>query len=149
MTAVPSAARTLLGTWRNGDAASLAADDNLFYAVDSTASGTRTTSWYASFAAVPNELSSLRITYRGKQSLSATQRVAIWRWTDSRWVTLSTRTVGTTEVTVANVSPPGTLANYVSGVSGPGEVRIRIRSSRSSGTFRTRGELVRITYVVP
>jgi hypothetical protein len=139
----------LIGTWRSGGAAQVAADDNQFYVIDSTTSGTRTTAWLGSFGGVGNDLTSLKITYKGKQSATATQRIAIWRWTDGTWLTIGARSVGTTEVLVLNLSPPGTLADYVSGTSGDGEVRIRIRSSRTSGAFTTRGDLLRIVYAEP
>ena len=43
----------------------------------------------------------------------------------------------------------GSLANYVSGDSGAGEVRIRVRCTRTDGSFIARGDLMRIVYTTP
>jgi hypothetical protein len=147
VTAVPSAVTIQTGTLAGGTFSSLSSDDNAYYQVNSTTSGTRTTAWYGSFN-VPNELGSLSITYRGRNSQSSvTQTIAIWRWTDSTWVQLDSRTVGTTEVSIANLIPTGTLADYVNGTSGVGELRIRVRSTRSGTTnFISQGDLMSITY---
>jgi hypothetical protein len=45
-----------------------------------------------------------------------------------------------------NASPTGTPADYVSGSTGDGEVAVRIRCSRSDGSFYTSADLLRITY---
>jgi hypothetical protein len=145
VTASPSAVVVQTGTLNSGTAASLVSDDNAYFQVNSTTSGTRTADWYGSFT-VPNELTSLSVTYKGKNSAaSVTQTVAIWRWSDSTWVQLDSRTVGTTEVNIANLIPAGTLADYVSGTSGAGELRIRVRGTRS-GNFISQGDLMSITY---
>jgi subtilisin len=135
------------GSLRAGSYTRLRADDDVFYEVNSTSSGTRTASWYGRFSGVSNALKSLRLTYKGKSSASCNQTVAIWRWTTSSWVSLDSRTVGTTEALI-DKSPSGTLADYVSGSSGDGELRARVRCTRSSGFF-TRGDLMRITYDRP
>ena len=62
---------------------------------------------------------------------------------------LSSRSVGRTEVTIANLAPSGTLANYVSGTTGDGDVRVRVRCRRSSPSFFASGDLLRISYVRP
>lgn len=139
------------GTLRSGTAANLSSDDNRFYEVNSTTSGTKTSSWYGSFAAVSNGLRNLKVSYRGKNSRSCTQTVAIWRWTDSTWVQLDSRSVGTTEVAISNLAPGGTLADYVSGTSGDGEVRVRARCTRSSGSssFYASGDLMKLDFERP
>jgi hypothetical protein len=124
------------------------ADDNAYYEVNST-SFPRTTAWYGSFTGVSNALTNLRVSYRGKNSRSCTQTVAVWRWTDSRWVELDSRTVGTGEVEIANRAPTGTLANYVSGTTGNGELRVRIRCRTSAGSFFSSGDMMRITFETP
>ena len=81
-----------------------------------------------------------RSSYRGRNSQSScTQTVDIWRWSDSTWVQLDTRTVGTTEMSITSLVPPGVLADYVNGTSGNGDVRIRVRATRSAN-FTSRGE---------
>jgi hypothetical protein len=149
VTAWPNATTILNGTLRSGTFSNLLADDDVYYEVNSTTSGTRTSAWYGTFSGVTNSLSSLRVSYRGKNSRSCTQTVAIWRWSNSSWVTLDSRTVGTSEVTVANLAPGGTLANYVSGSTGNGDVRVRVRCRTSSGAFFSSGDLLQIAYVRP
>jgi hypothetical protein len=74
--------------------------------------------------------------------------MAVWRWTDSTWVQLDSRSVGSTEVLVGNRVPSGAAAAYVSGTTGNGEVRVRIRCTRSSwlSSFYASGDLLKIVY---
>jgi hypothetical protein len=149
VTAFPKSIVRQAGSLRGGTTSSLVADDDSYYAVDSTTSGTRTTSWYGSFTGVSNGLTSLKVSYKGKQSYTATQTIGIWRWTDSTWVTLDSRSVGASEVLIADLLPSGTLANFVSGSSGDGEVRVRVRSTRTTGSFTTRSDVLKIVFVRP
>jgi hypothetical protein len=128
-----------------GTFSSLSADDNVFLVVNSTTTGTRTTAWYGSFSSVPNSLANLRVSYRGRNSASCTQAVHIWRWTTNTWVQLDSRSVGTTEVGLANIAPAGAAADYVSGTTGSGELRVRLRCTRSAN-FSANGDLLRIAY---
>ncbi len=143
--AFPSSVVRETGTAGGGNAASLAADDNNYYLVNSTTTGTRTTSWYGVITGVPNSLQSLTATYRGANSATCTQTVDIWRWTTSVWVTLATRSTGTAEFTHAGLVPTGALADYVSGTSGNGDVRVRVRCTRTAN-FTARGELLFVEY---
>jgi len=148
VTASPGSATVTAGTIRSGTAARLEADDNAYLEVSSNSSSTRTSDWYGSFAAVPNDLSGLKVTYKGKNSRSCSQRLYIWNWSTSAWVQLDSRSVGTTEVLVEK-APSGTAANYVSGTSGPGDLRARVRCTNSSSTFVASGDLLRIVYSLP
>jgi hypothetical protein len=94
---------------------------------------------------VPNDLTALTVTYGGKNSRSCTQRLYVWNWSTQAWVQLDSRSVGTTEVQVERTAT-GTVANYVSGTSGNGDVRTRIRCTTTSGTFIASGDLLRIVY---
>jgi hypothetical protein len=149
VTAWPSATTIQTGSLRSGTAANLNADDDAYYEVNSSTSGTRTTSWYGTFTGVTNSLSTLRVSYTGKNSRNCTQVIFIWRWSTSSWVQLNSRTVGTTEVAIANLAPGGSQANYVSGSSGNGDVRVRVRCRTSSGSFYTSADLLQISYVRP
>ncbi len=149
VTASPGGTTILAGSHRSGTASSLAGDDNAYYEVSSTTSGTRTTDWYGSFAGVTNSLADLQVSYTGKNSRSCTQVIFVWRWTTSSWVQLSSRSVGTTEVALANLVPSGSAADYVSGTSGDGEVRVRVRCRRSGSSFFASGDLLQIRYVRP
>ncbi len=148
LTALPSATVIQTGSLRGGGPAQLTADDNSYYHVNSTTSGTRTTAWYGRLTGVSNGLKSLKLTYKGKSSQSCTQTLAVWRWTTSSWVGLDSRTVGTAEVQVDR-APTGALADYVSGTSGDGEVRVRVRCTRTSSGFYASGDLLRAVYERP
>ncbi len=147
-TVSPAAAVLETGTVRGGAAADLGADDNLYYEVNSTTSGTRTTSWWGRFTAVPNSLSNLKVTYKGKNSQTCTQRLYIKRWTNNAWVQLDSRSVGTTEVRI-DALPGGNAADYVSGTAGDGELQLRVRCTRSKLGFLASGDLMQITYDWP
>jgi hypothetical protein len=149
VTASPFGTTVLIGTLRSGSVAGLASNDDANYEVDSTTSGKKTTAWYGSFSGVSNSLTSLRLSYAGKNSRTCAQVVSIWRWSTSSWVELDSRSVGTTEVLLPNLVPPGTLAIYVSGTTGDGEVRVQVRCRASGATFYTSGDLLQITYVRP
>jgi subtilisin family serine protease len=149
VTAFPDATTILAGSHRFGTAANLAADDNAYYQVNSTTSGTKTIDWYGTFAGVTNSLSNLRVSFKGKNSRSCTQVIFVWRFTTGSWVQLSSRSVGTTEVAISNLVPSGAAANYVSGTSGDGEVRVRVRCRRSGSSFFASGDLLRIAYERP
>ncbi len=111
----------------------------------STTSGTRVSDWYGRIGGVSNGLKSLKVTFAGKSSSSCDRRLYVYNWTNSSWVQLDRRTLGTSESSYT-VSVGGTLANYVSGTTGDGEVAIRVRCSRDSGSFYTGGDLVKIVY---
>ena len=145
VTAAPSAVHARDRHPAGGTFAGLAADDNVLYRVNSTTSATRTTSWYGRFTGVPAGITSLSATYRGSNSRSCTQTIAVWRWTDSTWQTVNSVSQGTTETTRANLVPTGAAANYVSG----GEVRVRVRCTTTAGTFIASGELLQVTYEAP
>ncbi len=149
VTQAPSSTTILAGSHRSGSAAGLAADDNAYYEVNSTNSGTRTTDWYGTFTGVTNALSNLRVSYTGKNSRSCTQVIFVWRFSTSSWVQLNSRSVGTSEVAISNLAPSGSAADYVSGSTGDGEVRVRVRCQRSGQSFFASGDLLRISYERP
>jgi arylsulfatase A-like enzyme len=141
----PSSTTLVQGAVQSGTAASLTADDDAYFVVGSTTKGTRTAGWYGTFTGISNGATSLAATYKGKSSATCTQAIAMWRWTDSTWVQLDSRSVGTTEIQVSNLTPPGTLADFVSGTTGDGEVRVRISCSTGTATFSLSGDLLRLT----
>jgi hypothetical protein len=140
----PTAVKVGTGSLVSGTAASLNADDNVYLVVRSTKSGTRTASWVGRFTNVSNSATSLLVTYKGKTSSPCTQVISIFRWSDSTWVQLDSRTLGAGEVKVANLSPSGTLAAFVSGTSGLGEVRVQVSCSSPTAPFRLSGDLLRL-----
>jgi subtilisin family serine protease len=140
----PSAIVIQSGSLRAGDATRLRNDDDAFFQVTSTTRSTYATAWYARFTSVSNALASLRVTYRGRNSLACSQTVSIWRWTTNSWVQLDARSVGTVEIGI-DVAVGGSRADYVSGTSGTGEVRVRIRCTTTKGTFHASGDQLQLT----
>ena len=146
VSAAPAGTTISSGSLRSGTFANLAADDASTYQVNSTTRSTRTTSWYGRFTGVPSTLQNLRVSYKGANSQPCTQVVAIYRWTTGTWITLDSRSVGTSEVALANLVPTGTLSAYRS--SG-GELRARVQCTRSSPSFYAIGNLLRVDYDRP
>ena len=147
-TASPSATVIQAGSLRSGSYSRLGADDNSYYEVNSTTYGsTRNATWFGRFLSVPNELRNLHVIYSGKASRATSQTIFVWRWSTNSWVQLDSRSVGTTESLVDQL-PGGTLADYVSGSSGSGELRVRVRAT-SSASFYTSADLMSIRYDVP
>jgi subtilisin len=142
--AYPFAATLEAGSLRAGSSSRLAADDNLLYEVAATTTGTRTSSWYGRTAGVSNAAKTLSVRYRGRASATCSQTTAIYRWTTASWVQIDARNIGTTEVQVDRALT-GALGDYVSGTSGDGEVRVRIRCTAGSG-FYTGADLLRVTH---
>ena len=136
-----------LGTIESGGAASLRSNDDEFLVVRSrNVRGTRIAAWFAAFFNVPNGLQDLRIVYRGRNSVASSQSVEIWSYVTGRWVRLDRRTVGSSEVKV-ELTVPGSLKDYVSGDSGNGQLRVRVRNANATSSFRTSADQLRITYV--
>jgi PKD repeat protein len=148
VTAFPTSTAVLTGTLAGGTVTALTADDNVYYAVNSTTTGTRIAAWYGAFGSVPNGLTNLRVNYKGNNSGNCTQTIAIWNWSTSAWAQLDSRTVGGTEVAINNLVPTGTLGNYVSGATGNGELRVRVQC-QASGNRTSRGDVMSIVYDAP
>jgi subtilisin len=146
VSAAPSTATVQTGSLRAGSAGSLSADDGYYFQANSTTSYTRATSWQGRFASVPRTLSNLRVSYKGLNSRTCAQTVSIYRWSDATWVTLDSRSVGTTQVGLSGLIPPGSAPSYV---SGGGEIAVRIACSTTSGSFISYGNLLRISYDRP
>lgn len=142
VTAAPGGTTILAGSLAGGGASSLAAADSAYYRVSSTTRSTFTSDWYGSFTGVPSTLSALRVTYQGSNSRTVSQTIYIYRWSSGTWSALNSKTVGTTEVRIADIAVGGTQSNYVGG----GEVRVRVRSSTTRGSFVTNGNQLQIRY---
>ena len=74
----------------------------------------------------------------------ARKSISIFRWTDASWIQLDSRSIGDAEVEAADLSPSGTLADYVSGTSGAGEVRVRVSCSTSGARFDLSADLFKL-----
>lgn len=146
-TGSPSSVSVAAGTILSGDASSLAAGDHAYLSIASVAGNpANLTSWHGSIGNVPNSLGDLRVTYKGKNSIPATQVLQIKNFTTGSWKVLDSRTVGSSEVRIRNAVPPGTAADYVSGNGGTGEVWIRVRTSTAAGAFVQSANLLQIGY---
>lgn len=144
VTAYPSGTVIQTGSFRRGGPESLTANDGDYFQINSTRSGTRTTSGYAVFTGVPGNLRGLQVAYRGRNSEECTQNIALWRWTTNTWVRLDSRVVGADEVLVQGIGP----ANPANFVSADGELRVRVLCSGESN-FVASWEVLRISYRVP
>jgi beta-lactamase superfamily II metal-dependent hydrolase len=141
----PSATSILMGTFAAGSFTSLATNNQSYYQVNSTASGTpRVSDWYASvvITETPSLVSQLITTFNGDYTRNnTTQRLYLFNWSTATWTQIDTRTVGESDVTVTHtqIAP----ANFI---SPSGEIRLRVRGRRSSSqSFIGRGDFVRFT----
>ncbi|HEV3474537.1 MAG TPA: lysyl oxidase family protein [Actinomycetota bacterium] len=144
-TAVPSSATVLAGSIASGTAANLSTDDGSAYEVNSTARSSFKTQWQGSFTDVPNEITSLTVSYQGWNSRSCSQVLLIRKWSSGSWVKLDAQRVGPTEVLVT-VAPTDSPSRYVSGATGPGDVSLRVKCSTTAGRFLSSADLLNLTY---
>jgi glucose/arabinose dehydrogenase len=143
----PSSVTINGGSLRSGGAASLAADDGSFFQVNSQSSPFRI-AWYGTMSGVPNSATNLRFTYSGSNSAPCNQTLSTFNFTNKTWLSLDVRTVGPAEVRIADLTPSGNPADFVSGTSGSGNVRLRVqcRASNSTGAFFSSGDLMELSY---
>lgn len=142
---VPTATTILAGSLASGSFANLSTDNESYYQVNSTTSGTpRVTDWYASatISEAPASISKLITTYNGDYSRnSTTQTLYLFNWSTSTWTQIDSQTVGTTDVTVTNTQLAS--SNFISAT---GEIRLRVRGTRTSTqSFIGRGDFVLFT----
>jgi probable HAF family extracellular repeat protein len=148
----PSTVGVVVGTRRSGDVGDIAVDDDAYFEVDAadqpalTTAGARLTDWAGTFSAIPNEVIALDLRYKGKNSSACRQTVSVWNWENSEWADLDTQTVGTSEIEVRR-APKGALQDYVSGTTGMGELKLRVRCQRDDATaFFSSGDLMEVRY---
>jgi hypothetical protein len=141
----PRRAKLGAGKRRGGRPALLGEDDNGYYAIRSKNRDRSVASWYGRFAGVPNSLGELGVAYRGKSSARCRQTVSIWEWDSSSWTRLESGPLGGREKSL-DTGPSGDPAGYVSGGSGDGELRVRVRCVRERSRFTLRADLLRIAY---
>ncbi len=141
----PTATTILAGSLNSGSFSNLSSNNASYYQVNSTTAGTpRVTDWYASvtIGEAPASVSKLITTYDGKYSRNnTTQTLYLFNWSTATWTQIDSRTVGQNDVTVTN-----TQTAPASFISATGEVRLRVRGSRtSSQSFFCQGDYVRFT----
>jgi len=142
----PSSVTISAGTVRSGSVSSLAKADNINYQINSTTASIRTTTWSGTIPNVPNSTPGLQVTYKGANSVNASETLSIWNYTTNAWVTMKTSTVGTTPSTTT-VIPSGTSADYVSGATGSGSVKIQVKHTSTSSSFYTSNDLLSVGYL--
>lgn len=147
--AYPGSTTIYSGSLVAGDATRLHADDGSLYQVAATTTGSRLTSWYGRVSGVSNALTQLAVTFRGSHSAACTQGIYLWNWSNGYWVRYSSTTGGPTE-TQASFALTGSLASYVSGATGNGDVAVRVHCTRSDTVgFTTSGDLMRVSFWRP
>ena len=145
-TAAPYTTAIYYGSVRSGDHTRLATNDDLYFAVNSTTSGTRAADWYGRVRGVANAVTGLRVVYSGKASATCDQSIYVYNWATGVWARIDARSVAATEVEVS-AAVGGTLADYVSGASGDGDVAVRVRCTRSDGvSFFTSSDLLHVAF---
>ena len=143
-TTFPWTVRVAIGSLRAGNASALAAEDGETLDVD-VSPWYQTASWYARLPST-NALTSLSVRYVGSSSLACRQSVYLYNWSNGYWISLGSRSVGP-EPTEFAVTVSGSLANYVSGLTGAGDVAVRVHCTRDDwDPFFLRGDLLTITY---
>ena len=139
---VPSTTTILFGSLNSGAFGNLSTNNSSYYVVNSTTTSTRKVDWYGSVKITQpgSSVSKLTINYDGKNSASKTQVLYLYNWSTSAWVQIDSRTVSTTDISVAytNTSP----ANYISSL---GEIRLRVYSSGGNSNYTCSGDWMQFT----
>ena len=121
-----------------------------YYMINSTTTGTRTTNWYAQFSGVPAGAANFVVTYKGSNSVTASQNIYIWNWTTSTWFQIAgPTTVGTTDVTVTSAPPIAAPAAYIGTGAYNGQVRVRVLTTGGATNFVTRADFMKLVYDAP
>lgn len=143
-TTFPTAVTVVTGTATSGNAASLAAVDQDSYTVRASALSSAT--WYGTFSAAANA-SDFKVTVTALASRTCTLSLAMYRWTTATWVAVGTsRSIGTTQVTVADQAPSTTVpaADFRNTA---GQVRVRVSCSVFSfSAYTSSTNLLQLSY---
>lgn len=143
MTAYPSSTAISAGTLRAGDYTRLQAADGNAYQVNAS-NGWVT--WTARITGVPNTLTSLQVGLTASSSAPCTQTLSLFNTRTALWTVLDSHVAGTTPVT-STVNVSGTLADYVSNLTGNGDVLVRVRcSANTTSPYFMSADQLRIVY---
>ena len=144
ITSVPTSAMVVTGTERGGDVSALSAEDGATFDVDASPYYGAAL-WYGRLPST-NSLTSLSVRYVGSSSLECNQRIYVYNWSYGYWISLGSRDVGPTP-TSFSATVTGSLADYVSGSTGDGDVAVLVYCTRGdSSSFLVRADLLNITY---
>ncbi len=138
----PASVALTRGTVSSGTVANLAANDSSYLVISGAASGkTYYADWYSavSIAETPASITKLTLTFDGKLSTSLAQKLYVYNWTTAAWVQIDSRTVGTSDTTIAWSTT--TPAAYI---SSSGEIRLRQYVTRR-GSFSSSSDLAQFT----
>jgi hypothetical protein len=143
-TAYPSTVSVVNGSVVSGGASQLSSRDGSFFQVASTTGKSPQAAWYGSVVGLPGDVTQLQIDYSGLNSSPCSQKISIWNWSTSKWSTLDTETVGTTEVDIDDLVPSGDVSKYVN----QGQVNVEVTNS-CTPAFTTSADLLSVTYSEP
>lgn len=146
----PSAVTLTKGTLVSGDYLSLAADDASYLSVKSVRSGqSQVVDWYAKvvIAQAAGSVVSFSVSYDGHFSVERSQTVYLYNFAANTWQSISSGSVGTTDVPISFVT--ATPGNFISSL---GEIRLRVYSTvKTSSAYTCYADSVAFTidYEVP
>jgi hypothetical protein len=149
--APPASTKIVTGSLKGGTYAALATDDTpaTYYEVNSTTVAPRRTEWYAGFTGVPDGFQNLKVSYKGKNSASCAQTLAIWSWVTSTWVQLDSRTVGAADVSIVNLVPPAPQSDFRGTGANAGQLRVRVACAGPAVSFTSSGTFMNLVYDAP
>jgi hypothetical protein len=124
-TSLVSSTKIFTGALKTGTYSNLAATDGLYYQVNSTTTGTRTTDWYGGFTNVPAGSSNLKVTYTGR-NCNTSSTPPTCNLTVSAGAPTPTMTVKICNFTIAGAAGCNTLAS-------PGWVNLPAPNPQSVG----------------
>lgn len=134
----PSSVTVLAGSACVCPAGNLAANDALYYTVNSTTKNTRKVDWYGSVVVSqpPGSVNKITVNYDGKNSASKTQVLYLYNWSTASWTQIDSRTVSTTDVTVNKVQTTSPASFF----SSSGEIRLRVYSTGGTTNYTSSGD---------
>jgi hypothetical protein len=141
----PSSLAVQSGSLKGGNLASLARDDGSFLEVASNTAATKSSAWTGSYSQVPNDVSGLEVSFRGKASAACSHTLSIWKWPTKSWSNIDARSLGTSEIAIDR-AVGGALGDFVSNATGTGQVRVQARCTRSASSFVARTDALNLTY---
>ena len=131
--ASPSSLTVNTGSARGGGVSSLGADDNAYFEL---ASSSGSVLWRGRMTTIPNTLTSLSVTYRGLNSSTCTQNLAIWNWRTGSGLTRSS----TARTSTRRRSSDRRARGQRQRDDGNGKVAVRVRCSGSLSDFNNKAD---------
>ena len=138
----PTSVTITSGTASGGSFTNLANNDVSYLRINSTTSGIRKIDWYGSVivSQTASAIAKLIVNFDGKNSVSKTQVLYLYDFTNSTWTQIDSRIVATTDATVT--FEQATPTNYIS--SG-GEIRLRVYSTGGTQNYSNSSDWLQFT----